>query len=125
MNAKQKSNSEPNKEDIYHLTSYTWIVKDFQDIYLHMDKSQFILSERFYSPSTPIMGEHQEKREDNIWRFLFVPRGKSEISKEHISLYLFPLKNDYEEQNGICYRQAIYQIEMFFNNNKRTSVVDP
>ncbi|GBB87560.1 hypothetical protein RclHR1_01400013 [Rhizophagus clarus] len=122
MNVKQVSNFEPNKDDIYHLTSYTWIVRDFQDIYCHMDKSQFILSERFYSPSTP---ERQEKRDDNIWRFLFVPRGKSEISKEHISLYLFPLKNDYEEQNGICYRQAIYQIEMFVNNDKRTSLIDP
>ncbi|CAB4382573.1 POZ domain-containing protein [Rhizophagus irregularis] len=125
MNVKQESNFEPNKDDIYHLTSYTWIVKDFQDIYCHMDKSQFILSERFYSPSTPIMKEHQEKRDDNIWRFLFVPHGKSEISKEHISLYLFPLKNEYEEQNGICYRQAIYQIEMFVHNDKRTSLIDP
>src|SRR4051794_22129398 len=123
MNVKRKLNSESNKNDFYHLTSYTWIVKDFQDIYCHMDKSQFILSERFYSP-TPMIKE-EDKRDDNIWRFLFVPRGKAEVPKEHISLYLFPLKNYYEEQNGICYRQAIYKIEVFVNNNKCISLIDP
>ncbi|RIA97124.1 hypothetical protein C1645_814513 [Glomus cerebriforme] len=113
-----ESNFEPNKDDLYHLKSYTWVVKDFQDIYRLMGKSQFILSERFYSPSTPV------KRDNNIWRFLFVPRGKSEVSKEHFSLYLVPLKNFYEEQNGICYRQAIYQIKVFVNTNKHTTLID-
>src|SRR4051794_30958885 len=92
------------------------IYMDSQDIYCHMDKSQFILSERFYSPTQII--KEEDKRDDNIWRFLFVPRGKVEVPKEHISFYLFPLKNYYEEQNGIRYRQAIYKIEVFVNNNK-------
>ncbi|CAI2180503.1 362_t:CDS:1 [Funneliformis geosporum] len=117
MNAKQKSNPEPNKDDFFHLTSYIWIVKDFQDIYSHMETSQFILSERFYSPSTPLTKEGQEKKDDNIWRFLLYPRGKVGVSKEHMSLFLFPLPNEYEKQRRIFYRQAIYRIEMYVNNN--------
>ncbi|CAG8666989.1 11411_t:CDS:2 [Funneliformis caledonium] len=118
MNAKQKSNPELNKDDFFHLTSYIWIVKDFQDVYSHMETSQFILSERFYSPSTPLTKEGQEKKDDNIWRFLLYPRGKVGVPKEHMSLFLFPLPNEYDKQRRIFYRQAIYRIEIFVNNNE-------
>ncbi|CAG8546595.1 16802_t:CDS:2 [Acaulospora colombiana] len=121
--------------------SYTWVVKDFQD--LHADKTKkYIFSDSRLSTSADI-DQDEGNTEDNYeksdlstkekptnqpqleykWRLLLYPHGNRKDVNTHISLYLAPAQSLYERQNCLETRIAKWRFELFRINEEQGSQI--
>src|SRR5436305_3912030 len=83
---------------------YTWIIRDFQELYKDKRFCKGIYSEKFNStiPQQLHYGNNNSRLEYS-WRILVLPHGVYEVN-DHISLFLAPYQTEYEKENELSYR---------------------
>ncbi|CAG8521615.1 8300_t:CDS:2 [Cetraspora pellucida] len=104
--------------------TYTWIVKNFQDLY-NQKCLEYYYSDPFISHSTSekvSMDEDSTTTIDKIehkWRLLLYPHGhRSKKVKTHISLYLSAIQSKFEKENNIKTRTSKWRFEILRINNE-------
>ncbi|CAG8715432.1 13142_t:CDS:1, partial [Racocetra fulgida] len=80
-------------------TSYTWSVKEFQDLYTRMGPSDFMMSERFASSqSVTINPETGAKDPIHWWRLILYPHGYVN-QPDYLAVFLTAFRSKHEKKN--------------------------
>ncbi|CAG8437567.1 9299_t:CDS:2 [Acaulospora colombiana] len=110
--------------------TYTWNIKDFQDLFKRLKETDDHFSERFYSPvsSSPSFSDNlasssNDLEQQYIWRFSVRPRG-GKNSKEHMSAFLWSYQSDFERERGLTSRKIRYSVDIYRSTptNSSTSI---
>ncbi|CAG8734247.1 9439_t:CDS:1, partial [Racocetra fulgida] len=107
--------------------TYTWIVKNFQDLY-NQKCLEYYYSDPFISHSTSEQVGTNENSTDitenndkieHKWRLLLYPHGhRSKKVKTHISLYLSAIQSNFEKENNIKTRTSKWRFEILKMNHE-------
>ncbi|CAG8756086.1 13430_t:CDS:1, partial [Acaulospora morrowiae] len=93
--------------------TYSWLIRDFQELYAKMKRGESVYSETFGSPaSSPPFHQHNTFVSNHFkWKLKLYPRGFLEDT--YISLYLLPEIAKLETQRGLKSRSSSYQFDIF------------
>ena len=99
--------------------TYSWPIKNFNELVSFYPSSHFVLSERFWSPRLPSKNPY-------LWRAKLYPNGVNEQAKAYISLYLVAIQTPYEKSNNITCREKQFRLEVFrLYTDTTTSIQTP
>src|SRR5436190_7265584 len=82
---------------------YTWIIRDFQELYKDKRFCKGIYSEKFNSTIPQHHDGNNNSKLGYSWRILVLPHGVYEVN-DHISLFLAPYQTEYEKEKELSHR---------------------